>query len=181
MLLIDHIVPHFHVEGNYEEGLKRTNISKTKKMFLAVLIHNIPEGLSVGVALGTALALVGSDSLTAIFSSALSLSVGIAIQNIPEGAVVSIPVKVETKSRRKGFLFGALSGIVEPIFGLFGLLLSFYIEAIIPWALAFAAGSMIYVTVEDLIPNAMENNEHHYGILSFIAGFLLMMLLDYLL
>lgn len=182
LLLIDHIVPHFHIEGKYEEGIKNNHISKTNKMFLAVLIHNIPEGISVGIALGLALNQVDSNlALLSIFASALSLSIGISIQNIPEGAVVSLPIKAATNSRKKGFLFGMFSGLVEPIFGLIGMFLALYIESIMPWALGIAAGAMIYVTIEDLVPNAMENSKYHYGILSFIVGFLVMMALDYLL
>lgn len=182
LLLIDHLVPHFHIEGKYEEGIKTSHISKTNKMFLAVTIHNIPEGISVGIALGLALSNLNSSlSLLSIFASALSLSIGIGIQNIPEGAVVSLPFRNITNSRRKAFLLGTLSGIVEPLFALIGMFLAFYIEAIMPWALGISAGAMIYVTIEDLIPNAMENSKHHYGIISFILGFLLMMSLDYLL
>lgn len=181
LLVIDHLVPHFHIEGNYDEG-PQSHISKMNKMFLAVLMHNIPEGLSVGIALGLALNQINTDNITiAAFASTLSLSIGIAIQNIPEGAVVSLPIKASTGSRKKGFLFGFLSGAVEPIFGVIGLLLAFYIESLMPWALALAAGAMFYVTIEDLIPNAVENSKHHLGIISFIVGFLLMMALDYLL
>lgn len=182
LLVIDHLVPHFHAEGNYEEGIKTKKVSKVDKMLLAVVIHNIPEGLSVGIALGLSLAsFQTSNQLLAAFAPAISLSIGIAIQNIPEGAVVSLPLKASTASRKKSFLFGTLSGIVEPIFGLVGLFLAYYVEALMPWALAFAAGAMIYVTIEDLVPNAMENSRYHAGILSFIAGFLVMMALDFLL
>ena len=180
---IDHFVPHFHSQENYEEGIKTQKISKDQKMFLAVLIHNVPEGLSVGVTFGVALANLtsGSDIFT-IMSSALMLSLGVAIQNIPEGAIVSLPFKEETNSANKAFLYGMFSGIIEPIVAIFGVLLAYYIQPLMPWALALAAGCMIYVTIEDLIPTAVSGEgKNHYGIISFIVGFLIMMSLDYLL
>ena len=180
---IDHFVPHFHSQENYEEGIKTQKISKDQKMFLAVLIHSVPEGLSVGVTFGVALAnLTSGNDIFTVMSSALMLSIGVAIQNIPEGAIVSLPFKEETNSANKAFLYGMFSGIVEPIVAIFGVLLAYYIQPLMPWALALAAGCMIYVTIEDLIPTAVSGEgKNHYGIISFIVGFLIMMSLDYLL
>jgi len=174
---IDKLVPHFHTGSNKDEGLKNKTLSKTTKMFLAVTIHNIPEGLSVGVAFGVALANPSNHSL---LMGALLLAIGIGIQNIPEGAVVSLPVKAETTSSNKGFLFGMFSGIVEPIAGVIGLLLALKIEAIMPWSLAFAAGCMIYVIAEEMIPDIKGDSTEHHGVWAFIIGFILMMVLDLL-
>ena len=183
LLLIDHVVPHIHAQDHYEEGIHTKRVNRKQKMFLAVTIHNIPEGLSVGVIFGVALANLSTnqDPWLAL-SSAMMLSLGIAIQNIPEGAIVSLPFKDETNSVNKAFMYGSLSGIVEPIFALFGILLAYFIEPIMPWALALAAGCMIYVTIEDLIPTAVSGEgKNHYGIIAFVFGFLLMMALDVLL
>ena len=180
---IDHFVPHFHTQENYEEGIKTQKISKDQKMFLAVLIHNIPEGLSVGVTFGVALAnLTTGGNILSVMGSALMLSLGVAIQNIPEGAIVSLPFKEETNSANKAFLYGMFSGIIEPVVAVIGTLLAYYIQPLMPWALALAAGCMIYVTIEDLVPTAVSGEgKNHYGIIAFIIGFLLMMSLDYLL
>lgn len=146
---IDKLVPHFHVEQNKEEGLP-SRVSKTAKMFLAVTIHNIPEGLSVGI----------------------------GIQNIPEGAVVSLPIKGETGNSRKAFWFGTLSGAVEPVAAILGLFLAYFLDPIMPWALSFAAGCMLYVIAEEMIPDAKGDPTSHSGVWSFIIGFILMMSLD---
>ena len=171
---IDKIVPHLHL-GDKEEGLHNNKMSKTSKMFLAVTIHNVPEGLSVGIAFGVALANGGSKEL---LLGALLLAIGIGIQNIPEGAVVSLPIKAETASNKKAFLFGMLSGIVEPIAGVVGLFLAMQIQGIMPWALAFAAGCMIYVVAEEMIPEMTSEGHDHFGVWSFIVGFVIMMILD---
>lgn len=183
LLAIDHLIPHIHSQDHYEEGIKTQKLNRKQKMFLAVLIHNIPEGLSVGVIFGVALAnLNGSQDVWLALSSAMMLSVGIAIQNLPEGAIVSLPFKDETHSTNKAFLYGVFSGAVEPIFALVGLLLAYFIQPLMPWALALAAGCMIYVTIEDLIPTAVSGEgKNHYGIIAFVFGFLLMMALDVLL
>lgn len=170
---IDKIVPHIHKDLNEEEGIKTNKISKTGKMFLAVTIHNIPEGLSVGIAFGAALA---SQNHTLVMS-ALMLAIGIGIQNFPEGAAVSLPIK-EEKGSLKAFLYGVASGAVEPIAAIIGLFLSYYLRGIMPYALSFAAGAMIYVTVEELIPESQLDSKAHYGTFAFIVGFLLMMILD---
>lgn len=182
LLLIDHIIPHIHGD-NEEEGPKTEKVSRANKLFLAITIHNIPEGLSVGVALGVAFSLFtnqGGDIFT-VMSQAMILSIGIAIQNVPEGAATVLPLKESTKSTHKAFGYGVLSGVIEPLAGLIGFFLAFYIEILMPWALAFAAGCMIYVTVEDLIPTAVKGEHSHYGVLSFVGGFVIMMVLDVLL
>ena len=173
--LIDKIIPHFHVNENKEEGLPSRGLSKTSKMFLAVTIHNVPEGLSVGIAFGVALANPGNNAL---LMGALLLAVGIGIQNIPEGAVVALPIKGETGSSSKAFLFGMFSGAVEPVAAVLGLFLAMQIQAIMPWALAFAAGCMIYVVAEEMIPEMKGEEHNHFGVWSFIIGFIVMMVLD---
>ena len=172
---IDKLTPHFHVQENKEEGLSVKRMSKTSKMFLAVTIHNIPEGLSVGIAFGVALSQQNNVSLLV---GALLLAIGIGIQNIPEGAVVSLPIKSETGSSGKAFLFGMLSGAVEPIAAVIGLFLAMQIQGIMPWALAFAAGCMIYVVAEEMIPEMTSEGHDHFGVWSFIIGFVIMMALD---
>ncbi len=173
--LIDKLVPHFHINENKEEGISANGLSKTSKMFLAVTIHNVPEGLSVGIAFGVALSQANNSSL---LIGALLLAVGIGIQNIPEGAVVSLPIKGETGSSSKAFLFGMLSGIVEPIAAVIGLFLAMQIQGIMPWALAFAAGCMIYVVAEEMIPEMASDGQNHYGVWAFFIGFVVMLALD---
>ena len=173
--LIDKIVPHFHASENKDEGLEAKRMSKTSKMFLAVTIHNIPEGLSVGIAFGVALSQPDNHAL---LIGALLLAIGIGIQNIPEGAVVSLPVKAETGSSGKAFVFGMLSGVVEPIAAVLGLFLAVQIQGIMPWALAFAAGCMIYVVAEEMIPEMTSEGHDHFGVWSFVAGFVIMLALD---
>ena len=172
---IDKLVPHFHSAEKQEEGLPTRTMSKTSKMFLAVTIHNVPEGLSVGIAFGVALSQGGSPAL---LMGALLLAIGIGIQNIPEGAVVSLPIKGETGSSSKAFIFGMLSGIVEPIAAVIGLFLAMQIQGIMPWALAFAAGCMIYVVAEEMIPEMTSEGHDHFGVWSFIIGFIIMLALD---
>lgn len=172
---IDKLTPHFHVQENKEEGLSVKRMSKTSKMFLAVTIHNVPEGLSVGIAFGVALS---QPDNAALLLGALLLAIGIGIQNIPEGAVVSLPIKSETGSSGKAFLFGMLSGAVEPIAAILGLFLAMQIQGIMPWALAFAAGCMIYVVAEEMIPEMTSEGHDHFGVWSFIIGFVVMMALD---
>ena len=172
---IDKLTPHFHVQENKEEGLSAKMMSKTSKMFLAVTIHNVPEGLSVGIAFGVALS---QQNNTSLLVGALLLAIGIGIQNIPEGAVVSLPIKGETGSSGKAFLFGMLSGAVEPIAAILGLFLAMQIQGVMPWALAFAAGCMIYVVAEEMIPEMTSEGHDHFGVWSFIIGFVIMMALD---
>ncbi len=171
---IDKLIPHLHVNENKDEGLKTKKMSKTSKMFLAVTIHNVPEGLSVGIGFGVAIA----SHNNAMLVGALLLAIGIGVQNIPEGAVVSLPIKGETGSSTKSFLFGMFSGIVEPIAAVFGLFLAMQIQGIMPWALAFAAGCMIYVVAEEMIPEMTSEGHDHFGVWSFIIGFVIMLALD---
>ena len=173
--LIDKIVPHFHASENKDEGLSDSGLSKTTKMFLAVTIHNIPEGLSVGIAFGVALSQPDNHAL---LLGALLLSIGMGIQNIPEGAAVSLPIKNETESNGKAFVFGMLSGAVEPVAAIFGLFLALQIQGIMPWALAFAAGAMIYAVAEEMIPEMTSEGHDHIGIWSFVIGFIVMLGLD---
>ena len=172
---IDKIVPHFHSAEKQDEGLPTKRMSKTSKMFLAVTIHNVPEGLSVGIAFGVALS---QQNNAALLVGALLLAIGIGIQNIPEGAVVSLPIKSETGSSGKAFLFGMLSGAVEPVAAVIGLFLAMQIQGIMPWALAFAAGCMIYVVAEEMIPEMTSEGHDHYGVWSFTIGFVVMLVLD---
>lgn len=172
---IDKLVPHFHSAEKKDEGLPTKTMSKTSKMFLAVTIHNVPEGLSVGIAFGVALS---QSENTALLVGALLLAIGIGIQNIPEGAVVSLPIKGETGSSGKAFLFGMLSGAVEPVAAVLGLFLAMQIQGIMPWALAFAAGCMIYVVVEEMVPELNSEGHDHLGVWSFIFGFVIMLALD---
>ena len=165
LFLIDKLVPHIHKGMNEEEGLKTKRMKSSTKMFLAVLIHNIPEGLAVGLAFG--LVFSGTGDEKALLISALMLALGMGIQNFPEGAAVS-----------KAFCYGMLTGIVEPIAAVIGIFLSMYVAGIMPWALAFAAGCMVYVTVEELIPEAQMDSKNHFGTWAFIAGFVVMMVLD---
>lgn len=182
---IDKIVPHFHASENQEEGIPTRKVSKMSKMFLAVTIHNIPEGLSVGIAYGVALALLKDDpnnaaGLAAI-AGALSLAIGIGIQNIPEGTTVAMPIQSETGKTGKAFLFGMMSGAVEPIAAVIGLFLAYFLAPIMPWALGFAAGAMIYVIIEEMVPEAKgegEEKHQHFGVWSFIIAFVIMMILD---
>lgn len=173
--LIDKIVPHIHAGEDKAEGLEGRRLTKMQKMFLAVTIHNIPEGLSVGIAFGVALSQPDNHSL---LIGALLLSIGMGIQNIPEGAAVSLPIKGETGSNGKAFLFGMLSGAVEPIAALVGLFLALQIQGVMPWALAFAAGAMIYAVAEEMIPEMTSEGHDHIGIWSFVIGFVVMLALD---
>lgn len=170
LLLIDYITPHLHANGEAEGP--RSRLSRTAKLALAVTIHNFPEGMAVGVAIAGALA---ADFNMA---GALALSLGIAIQNVPEGAIISMPLRAEGNSRWKAFGIGALSGIVEPLGGALVLLLATSIIGIMPYMLAFAAGAMLYVVVEELIPDYSRGKHSNIGTVGFAFGFALMMVLD---
>jgi ZIP family zinc transporter len=176
LFALDRLVPHFHKLQNVEEGPEAKSLSKNLKFFLAVTIHNIPEGLSVGFACGLALALEG-EAATAASMSALSLAIGIAVQNVPEGAAVSIPMFGDGMKKSKAFLFGAASGAVEPVFAVMALFLA-QLSLVTPWLLAFAAGAMIYVTLDEILPESRENGFTHHAMWSFMAGFALMMVLE---
>ena len=155
------------------EGLK-SNLKKTTMLVLAVTLHNIPEGMAVGVVFAGMLQ--GKELIT--LTGAFALSIGIAIQNFPEGAIISMPLKSEGLSRGKAFLYGAASGIVEPLGAGLTILLASYITPVLPYLLAFAAGAMIYVVVEELIPESAEGEHSNIGTIGFAVGFVLMMILD---
>ena len=171
LLLLDYLIPHIHIDKQ-EEGIKKTKLSKTSKMFLAVTLHNIPEGLAVGVVIA------GMISGNINEHAMLALSIGIAIQNFPEGAIISMPLREEGLSRFKAFLYGFMSGVVEPIAGLVAILLTYYVNTILSFVLAFAAGAMIYVVVEELIPEANEGAHSNLATIGLAIGFVLMMTLD---
>ena len=175
MLLLDYLIPHIHLHGE-EEGLEGKKLSKTSKFFLAVTLHNIPEGLAVGVLLA---GLIGGGISNP--QSLLVLAIGIAIQNFPEGMIVSMPLKEEGMSKWKAFGLGALSGVVEPIASLLALALTSLIIIILPYTLAFAAGVMVYVVVEELIPEASQDGHSNLGVIGFTVGFIVMMILEILL
>ena len=172
LLVLDRLVPHLHLDGEEQEGIQG-NWRKSTMMMLAVTLHNIPEGASVGIVLAGAAA--GGQRIT--MAAALALSVGIAIQNFPEGAIISLPLKEEA-GKGKAFLMGMLSGIVEPAAAIITLLLAGSITPYIPYTLAFAAGAMIYVVVEELIPESAEGSHSNMGTVGFAAGFVIMMILD---
>ncbi len=174
--VIDKILPHLHIGFPIEEaeGIK-TNWRRSILLVLAITLHNIPEGLAVGVAFGALAAGLPAASL----AGAAALAIGIGIQNFPEGMAVSVPLRREGMSRLKSFWYGQLSGMVEPISGLLGAALVIFIRPVLPYALAFAAGAMIYVVVEELIPEAqLEKKDTHIATFGAMLGFAIMMLLD---
>ena len=173
LLAMDHLVPHLHMGCEEPEGLK-SSWKKTTMLVLAVTLHNIPEGMAVGVVFAGMLQGEGLITLTGAFA----LSLGIAIQNFPEGAIISLPLKSEGFGSGKAFLYGAASGIVEPIGAALTVLLAAYITPVLPYLLSFAAGAMIYVVVEELIPESAEGEHSNIGTIGFAAGFVLMMILD---
>lgn len=173
LMLIDRLVPHLHSGSNLEEGM-HSKLNKATKLFLAVTIHNIPEGLAVGFAFGAASAI----GTTSAFASAMGLAIGVGIQNLPEGAAVSLPMKTVMNSKVKPFLYGMFSGVVEPVFAVVGFFMTAFVEALQPWLLAFAAGAMIFVVVEDLIPEARLEENPHIGTWGVMIGFVVMMILD---
>ena len=173
LVLLDKIVPHSHV-GTLEEEGPHSDIGKPVKMFLAVTIHNIPEGLTVGFTFGAA-ALAGTGEA---MLGALGLALGIAVQNFPEGAAVALPLRQPLQSRFKAFLYGMGSGVVEPVAAIAGFFLTSALSVAQPWFLAFAAGAMIFVVAEDLIPDAKLSSHPHLGTWGVMIGFVLMMVLD---
>jgi zinc transporter, ZIP family len=179
LYVADKIIPHMHFGPSHEKEGLPSKFKRTVLLVFSITLHNIPEGLAVGVAFG-AVQYVTGDPTTAVLS-ALALAVGIGIQNFPEGAAVSIPLQQEGMSSKKAFFYGQASGIVEPIFGVLGAILVTYVETILPYALAFAAGAMIYVVVEELIPEAQQKQTTkgaHYAVFGFMLGFIIMMMLD---
>lgn len=175
MLLLDYLIPHIHLHGE-EEGIQGKKLSKTSKFFLAVTLHNIPEGLAVGVVLA---GIIGGGISNP--QALMVLAIGIAIQNFPEGMIVSMPLKEEGMSKIKAFGLGALSGVVEPLASLIALAITSLIVIILPYTLAFAAGVMVYVVVEELIPEASQEGHSNLGVMGFTIGFVVMMILEILL
>ncbi len=173
LLALDSLIPHLHPESSRPEGLE-ANLKKTTMLVLAVTLHNIPEGMSVGVTFAGAL--IGDAGIT--MAGALALAVGIAIQNFPEGAIISMPLRSEGVSKGRAFVYGALSGIVEPIGAFVTILLAEQIVSALPVFLAFAAGAMIYVVAEELIPEAQAGTHSNIGTVGVAVGFVIMMILD---
>lgn len=173
LLLLDHIIPHLHIGINQTEGPK-SKLTRTLMLVLAVTLHNIPEGMAVGVVYAGLMS--GSANITA--GGALALALGIAIQNFPEGAIISMPLFSEGKSKPKSFLLGVLSGAVEPVFGGLTVLIAALVVPAMPYLLSFAAGAMLYVVVEELIPEMSQGKHTNTGVIAFAIGFSLMMALD---
>ncbi len=176
LLLLDHVIPHIHMMIDQEDQTEgpRSRLDRTIMMVLAVTLHNIPEGMAVGVVYAGLFS--GSANITA--GGALALALGIAIQNFPEGAIISMPLFAEGKSKPKSFFLGVLSGAVEPVFGGITVLIAGMIVPAMPYLLSFAAGAMLYVVVEELIPEMSAGEHSNIGVVSFAAGFSLMMALD---
>lgn len=175
LLLVDSLLPHLHVQSNQEEGLPTKKLSSTMKMVFAIIIHNIPEGMAVGVTIAALLNQYSSLS----FASLLALTLGIAIQNIPEGAIVSLPLKASTGSTIKAIGYGLFSGIVEPIAAMITIRFSMVLTPLLPYLLSFAAGAMLYVVIEEMIPQS-QCEDHHSNLptIGFALGFVVMMILD---
>ena len=173
LLLFDTLVPHVHLDSEKPEGVK-SGLGRSTMLVLAVTLHNIPEGMAVGVVLAGML----TDNATISVAAAMALSIGIAIQNFPEGAIVSMPLKQSLRSKWKAFAYGAGSGIVEPLAGLATILLIDWLQPVLPFLLAFAAGAMIYVVVEELIPESQEGSHSNIATIGVAFGFALMMMLD---
>ena len=176
LLLMDHVTPHQHGLDDSTEGPK-SHLSRTWKLVLAIILHNIPEGMAIGVAF--AAVFEGTEYLS--LAGALALSIGIAIQNFPEGAIVSLPLRDAGNSKNKAFTIGVLSGIVQPAGAVITILLASFVVPLMPYLLSFAAGAMLYVVVEELIPTSARSPHSNHGPIGFTAGFLLMIILDALL
>lgn len=173
LLILDSLIPHLHLETEKPEGIK-SKLKKTTMMLFAVTLHNIPEGISVGVTFAGAL--MGNSGIT--IAGAIALAFGIAIQNFPEGAIVSMPLRSEGLSKPRAFLYGTLSGIVEPIAAITTILLTNVLVPVLPYLLSFAAGAMIYVVVEELIPESQAGEHSNIGTIGVAIGFVIMMILD---
>lgn len=173
LLFLDRITPHIHITDEKQEGPK-SKLSKSIKMVLAVTLHNIPEGMAVGVVFAGALK--GNGTIT--LAGAFALAIGIALQNFPEGAIVSMPLESAGKSKKKAFMYGMLSGIVEPIAGFITILLTSLVVPVLPYLLSFSAGAMIYVVVEELIPDSQDGKHNDLATIGLAFGFVLMMILD---
>ena len=177
--MIDAIVPHLHMSKEIEESEsihtpREKKLSKTTLLFLAITIHNFPEGLAVGVAFGA----LASNPSPEAFIGAVGLAIGIGLQNIPEGAALSIPIRTAGKSRLNAFYWGSMSAIVEPVGALLGAVVVLSMTAILLYALSFAAGAMIFVVVEELIPDSQTNGNTDVATLGLMVGFVIMMILD---
>lgn len=173
LLLLDSVLPHLHPNSESPEGMS-SSLKRTTMLVFAVTLHNIPEGMAVGLAFG----LAGTGNTTVTIASAIALAVGIGLQNFPEGAAISLPLKKEGLSNKKAFFLGALSGIVEPIGGVLAVLVVGSIQGVMPWFLSFAAGAMVYVVAEELIPEANSGEHSNIGTIGVMFGFLVMMILD---
>ena len=173
LLLLDSVIPHLHLNSDKPEGVK-SRLSKNTMLVLAVTLHNIPEGMAVGVTLAGAI----TENTGITVAGAISLAVGIAIQNFPEGAIISMPLKAEGMSKGKAFLYGVLSGVVEPIGAVLTIVASGFIIPVLPYFLSFAAGAMMYVVIEELIPEMSHGDHSNIGTVMFAVGFTLMMILD---
>ena len=173
LLLLDHVIPHLHRSIDQVEG-PRSNLTRTAMLVLAVTLHNIPEGMAVGVVYAG----LANGSALITSGGALALALGIAIQNFPEGAIISMPLYAEGKSKKKSFVLGMLSGAVEPVFGGITVLLAAFIVPAMPYLLSFAAGAMLYVVVEELIPEMSAGEHTNIGVMAFALGFSIMMALD---
>ena len=173
LLVLDSVIPHLHLETKQPEGVK-TKLKNTTMLVLAVTLHNIPEGMAVGVTFAGAL--IGNTGIT--MAGAFALAIGIAIQNFPEGAIISMPLRAEGISKTRAFVYGTLSGIVEPIGAIITILLTNTVIPILPYLLAFAAGAMMYVVVEELIPESQVGAHSNIGTIGVAIGFVVMMILD---
>ena len=173
LLLLDSLVPHLHLDSSTPEGVK-SDFGRSAMLVLAVTLHNIPEGMAIGVVFAG----VMSQSAELSMAAAMALSFGIAIQNFPEGAIVSMPLKSSTRSRSKAFAYGVASGVVEPLAAIITILLIDILHPILPYLLAFAAGAMIYVVVEELIPESQAGKHSNVGTIGVAIGFALMLMLD---
>lgn len=173
LLMLDNLIPHLHLDSKKPEGIK-TKLKNETMMVLAVTLHNIPEGMTIGVVFAGLLA----QNTTITLMGAFALSIGIAIQNFPEGAIISMPLKNEGVSKAKAFVYGTLSGLVEPIGAIVTILLTSIVTPILPYLLSFAAGAMIYVVVEELIPESQSREHSNIGTIGVAIGFVIMMILD---
>ena len=174
LMLMDVLLPHLHPGARQTEGLP-SGLKRTTLLVLAVTLHNIPEGMAVGLSFALAVQHAGDPAL---YAAAIALCVGIGIQNFPEGAAISLPLRQEGMSAAKAFLYGSMSAIVEPLFGILVVLAAGAIRPLMPWLLSFAAGSMIFVVVEEIIPEAQLGEHSNVGTLGVLGGFLVMMILD---
>lgn len=176
LLALDTLLPHLHAGADEPEGVP-SGWKRTTLLVSAVTLHNIPEGMSVGLLFAMAAQSAGAAG-EAYLGMAMALAVGIGLQNFPEGAAISLPLAREGMSRRRAFVAGSLSGVVEPVFGVAVVLASGWVAPFMPWLLAFAAGAMVYVVVEELVPEAHLGEHSNVGTLGFVAGFVIMMVLD---